>query len=371
MLVLTAIALMLWVALILAPWQAWRCRERLKPEADGTPSGSDFTVLIPARDEAAVIRESLAALAKAAPNAPIIVVDDESGDDTAAIARASGLQNLTVIAGMPPPAGWAGKLWALEQGLRQVTTDRVLLLDADIALAPGMIAALERKASAGYAIVSVLAEPCWKGIAARLLLPAFVYFFKLLYPFALANRPRGPIAAAAGGVVLVECAPLREIGGFAAWRDAIIDDCTLAKHMKQGGYATWLGLSRGALSLRRQNLNSIVGMVARSAWVQLHESVLALIAATALMVLAFWVPLAALAFAGPPRWLGIAAWAALAASYLPTLRYYRRNPLAAVLLPAAATLYLAMTWYSALRALAGTRAAWKGRRYRRPSKSGG
>lgn len=241
----------------------------------------------------------------------------------------------------------------------------MLLLDADIALAPGMIAALRRKASAGHALVSVLAEPCWRGLAARLLLPAFVYFFKLIYPFALANRAGAPVAAAAGGVVLVERAALQGIGAFAAWRDAIIDDCTLARRMKRGGYRIWLGLSHGARSLRRQNFASIAGMIARSAWVQLHESPLLLVTATALMLLAFWVPLAALTFPGLPRWFGLAAWAAFAASYLPTLAYYRRNPLAAILLPAIATAYLAATWFSALRALAGTRSAWKGRRYRK------
>ncbi|MGH8274328.1 MAG: glycosyltransferase [Gammaproteobacteria bacterium] len=369
MLILAAVALGLWVALLLVPWQPWRCRERLEPEARLSTSATDFTVLIPARNEVAVIGETLAALKRAAPTAPVVVVDDESSDGTADVAHTSGLENLQLIAGTPPPPGWAGKLWALEQGLAHVATPRVLLLDADIALAPGMIAALERKANAGHTLVSVLAEPCWRGIAARLLLPAFVYFFKLIYPFALANRVGAPIAAAAGGVMLVERAALAEIGGFAAWRDAIIDDCTLAQHMKHSGHTTWLGLSRGARSLRRQNLASIAGMIARSAWVQLHESPLILAGATGLMLLAFWVPLAALGFAGIPRWLGLAAWAALAASYLPTLLYYRRNPLAAILLPPIATAYLAMTWYSALRALTGTRSTWKGRRYRKEARA--
>ncbi|HEX5314604.1 MAG TPA: glycosyltransferase, partial [Gammaproteobacteria bacterium] len=366
MTILTAIALGLWAAVLVVPWQPWRCRERLEAEAEGAAaSETDFTVLIPARNEASVIGETLAALAAAAPGAPVIVTDDESDDGTAGIVGASGLQNLILVAGTPPPPGWAGKLWALEQGLARVHTQRVLLVDADIRLAPGMIAAVQRKADEGYALVSVLAEPCWRGLATRLLLPAFVYFFKLLYPFALANRPRGPIAAAAGGVILVEREVLASIGGFAAWHDAIIDDCALAARVKRAGQRTFLGLSRGAQSLRQQNLASIAAMVTRSAWVQLHESPLLLLAATALLVLAFWVPPAALAFAGVPRWLGVAACAALAASYLPVLLYYRRNPLAAILLPVVATAYLVLTWLSALRAATGTRSAWKGRRYRR------
>ncbi len=365
MTVAAAIALLLWLVLLLVPWQPWRCREQLEPATEGGEPDYDFTVLIPARNEAGVIAETLAAIARAAPAAPVVVVDDESEDDTATVARASGLENLRIVAGTPPPPGWAGKLWALEQGLGYVETPNVLLLDADIRLAPDMIAALQGKArEEGLALVSVLAEPCWSGLAARLLLPAFVYFFKLLYPFALANRRRGPVAAAAGGVMLVKREALRSAGGFAAWRGAIIDDCTLARALKRAGYPVWLGLSRSAASLRRQSPASIAGMVTRSAWVQLHESPLLLLAATALMVLAFWLPPAALAFNGPPRWLGLAACLALAASYLPTLVYYRRNPAAAILLPVIATAYLAMTWYSALRALAGIRSAWKGRRYR-------
>ena len=359
-----AVALGLWLALLLAPWQPWRCRERLEPDAEPAPD-TDLTVLIPARNEAGVIGTTLRALAVAAPHAAVVLVDDESDDGTAAAARAADHPNLQIVAGSPPPPGWAGKLWALEQGLGHVATPRLLLLDADIRLAPGMVGALERKADGGYALVSVLAAPHLQGFWARWLLPAFVYFFKLIYPFALANAARGPVAAAAGGVVLIERGALDAVGGFAAWRGAIIDDCTLAARVKRGGYRTWLGLSRGALSLRRQGLGSIVAMVARSAYVQLRESPLLLAATTALMVLCFWVPLTALARPGTARWLGLAAWALLAASYVPTLRYYRLNPLPALLLPVTATVYLAMTWHSALRSHAGTRSAWKGRRYRR------
>ncbi len=369
MLILAAIALGLWLVLLLMPWQPWRCRERLEPEPATSTLLPDFTVLIPARNEAAVIGETLAALRMSAPEAAVVLVDDESDDGTGAIVRTSGLRNLTVIQGTPPPPGWTGKLWALEQGLACVATPRVLLLDADIRLTPGMLAALQRKANEGHALVSVLAEPCWHGFAARLLLPAFVYFFKLLYPFALANRTQSKMAAAAGGAILIEREVLANIGGFAAWHDAIIDDCTLAARAKRAGYHCFLGLSHGAQSLRRQNLSSIAAMIARSAYVQLGESRLILVAATAVMLLAFWVPLAALVFGGVARWLGLASWGALTASYVPTLLYYRRNPAAAILLPAVATLYLVMTWHSALRAFAGIRSSWKGRRYRMRNKT--
>lgn len=365
MLILAAVALALWLAVLLAPWQPWRCRERLEPGPDTGVAFDDLTVLIPARDEASLVGATFAALVRAAPGAAVVLVDDESRDGTAAIALASGLSHLTVVRGTRPPPGWTGKLWALSQGLDRVRTRRVLLLDADIRLAPGMIAALARHADEGCALVSVLARPCLDGVAARFLLPAFVYFFKLLYPFALANRSSGRVAAAAGGVVLLEREVLERLGGFAAWRDAIIDDCALAAHVKRAGYRTYLGLTRGAVSLRKQDFASLAAMVTRSAYLQLRESPALLIATTIIMVLAFWVPLLALAFPPPIRWLGAAAWATLAASYVPTLAYYRMSLAAAAVLPLTATVFLALTWRSALRAWSGIRSTWKGRDYRR------
>ncbi|HEX7368869.1 MAG TPA: glycosyltransferase [Rhodanobacteraceae bacterium] len=367
MLILAAISLACWLALLLAPWGAWLCRERLEAAPAKAAVEPDFTILIPARNEAAMIGETLHALAVAAPDAPVVLVDDQSTDATAEIARTSGLARLTLIAGTSPPLGWTGKLWALQQGLARITTPRVLLLDADIRLAPGLPAALQRQANAGYALVSVCAEPCWRGVAARWLLPAFVYFFKLLYPFALANRAGSRVAAAAGGVVLVDRQALLDAGGFTAWRDAIIDDCTLAAHVKHAGHRCWIGLTHGAASLRRENFLDIAHMIARTAFVQLRESALLTITASLLLVLAFWIPVLALAF-GPSeiaRALGLLAWLAMLVGYLPTLMYYRRNPIAALLLPLAASFFLLATWYSAWRAIAGTRSVWKGRRYQR------
>ena len=366
MLILAAASLALWLAVLLVPWQAWRCTERLEADDADDAQASGFTVLIPARNEAAVLGETLAALRACAPLARVVVVDDQSSDVTAALARASGFDDLKVVRGTPPPAGWTGKLWALEQGLQHVTTPRVLLLDADIRLASGMPAALQRKAHEGYALVSVCAEPCWTGAAARWLLPAFVYFFKLLYPFRLANRVHSRVAAAAGGVVLVDRQALADAGGFGAWRGAIIDDCALAAHVKRTGHRCWIGLTRGATSLRRSDARDIARMIARTAFVQLRESLMLLGAATLLLVLAFWIPVLAVASgSGLACWLGAGAWLLLIACYLPTLVYYRRNPLASVLLPAAATFFLAATWFSAWRALAGTRSVWKDRRYQR------
>lgn len=367
MLILAATALACWIGVLLAPWGAWLCRERMEADAHSMVPRDDFTVLIPARNEAPVICETLRALSIAAPGAPVIVIDDQSGDDTAAIVRAGGLPNLTLVEGTAPPSGWTGKLWALQQGLERAATPRVLLLDADIRLAPGMLAPLQRKADEGCALVSLCAEPCWDGMAARWLLPAFVYFFKLLYPFALANRRGSRVAAAAGGVILVDRAALLDAGGFGAWRDAIIDDCTLAARMKRKGYRCWIGLTHGAASLRHAGLGDIARMVARTAFVQLHESLPLTLVVSALLVVVFWIPVFALAFGSgrAVQALGLLTVLAMLACYLSTLMYYRRNPLAALLLPLAATFFLLATWYSAWRAVAGTRSVWKGRRYQR------
>jgi hopene-associated glycosyltransferase HpnB len=365
LLILAGLSLALWLALLIAPWQAWRCRERLEPKPQSPPARSDFSVLIPARNEASVIAETLAALHAELPQVPVVLVDDQSDDATVKLAQASGLQNLKLVTGTAPPAGWSGKLWALQQGLAHVATPRLLLLDADIQIARGMLAALQHKADRGYALVSVLAEPCFLGAAARWLLPAFVYFFKLLYPFALANRATGRVAAAAGGVILIEREVLVSVDGFSAWRGAVIDDCALAAHVKRAGHRCYLALTRGARSRRHQSFAGIINMIARGAYVQLHESPWWLLAASAIIMLAFWIPPAALAFAGMSRWLGLAAWLALMLSYLPVLLYYRRNPLAAVGLPLTAGVFLVATWYSALRAWLGTRSVWKQRRYPR------
>lgn len=365
MLILAAIALVCWIAVLVAPGAAWLCRESLEADPDLAAEPSDLTVLIPARDEAAVIGRALAALRDAAPDVPVIVVDDGSRDGTADVARASGLGKLTVLAGTLPPPGWSGKLWALQQALDEATTPRVLLLDADIRLAPGMVGALQRRADAGFALVSVYAEPDWTGAAARWLMPAFVFFFKLIYPFALANRADSRVAAAAGGVALVDREALVGAGGFTAWRGAIIDDCTLARHLKRAGKRCWIGLTHGATSLRRADGRALAHMIARTAFVQLRQSLWLTAAATVALVVTFWIPVLALTPAAPPtaRVLGLLAFLALLASYLPTMLYYRRNPIFALLLPLAATFFLVAMWYSAWRGLAGTRSVWKGRRY--------
>ncbi len=361
----------LWVAALLAPWRAWSTRERLEPDPRAGPLTPDecaaVTVLIPARDEAGIIGRTIAAVRAQGTAIPILVVDDQSRDETAVVARTAGGDQCEVIAGDPLPAGWVGKMWALEQGRRRVRTPLVLLLDADIELCPGMLAALlARRGADGRALVSLMAQLEMASRWERLLIPAFVYFFKLLYPFRISNSRSSVVAAAAGGCVLVETAAIERIGGFGAIRGALIDDCALARAVKDAGGRTWIGLTHGAVSARRMpTLGSIWRMVVRSAFAQLRYSALLLLLCVALLLLAFWAPLAALLSHDRRVWeAGVVALAAMLATYVPILRFYRLSPLWALTLPLAGTLYLGMTVSSALQAWRGVRSQWKGRVYR-------
>jgi hopene-associated glycosyltransferase HpnB len=308
----------------------------------------------------------------------VIVVDDQSGDGTAEAARraasnvAEGLPiSLRVIEGAALPEGWAGKLWALEQGLAAVDRPFVLLLDADIELARAMLPTLLRLARARRAaLVSIMAELSCENRWERLLAPPFVFFFKLLYPFALANDPARRTAAAAGGCMLASVADLRAVGAFASIRDALIDDCALAALLKRGGRRIWIGLSRSVVSRRAYaGLGDFWRMVSRSAFTQLRYSASLLITTTAAMVVVFVVGPAALAAAAsgavetPVAVLASMAVVAMAVAYWPTVHFYRLPAIWTLTLPLAAALFLAMTWSSALGYWRGTRATWKNRRY--------
>lgn len=362
----------LWLGLLALPWRPWDTRERL--EASGETPDADLSsvvVLIPARNEAATIGRTLAFLSAQGRNLKIILIDDQSTDDTADAARDGAGINLAleIIVGTSLEPGWAGKVFALEQGRSRADRPLILLLDADIALRPGTIAALlEKKRETGAALVSLMAELSMQGLAERLLMPAFVYFFKLVYPFALSNGRTRFVAAAAGGCVLIERAVLDGIGGFGVLKGAIIDDCALARAVKRSGRRTWIGLSHAAKSIRGyQTLGTIWRMVARSAYTQLNYSPVLLGGASLMLALAFWMPLIALITfpALDAKLIGGLALLAMMASYWPTLRYYDRSPWWVLALPLIGTLYLAMTWSSAIDYWHGRRTIWKGRIYDR------
>ncbi len=340
-------------------------------DEDGLCMLTDVDVIIPARDEAAVIGRTLEALTAQGDGLRVLVVDDESQDGTAALAAAAG-PSVEVIGGCSRPDGWTGKLWALEQGRARLERPYTLLLDADIGLAPGMLRALREKLEGDrLGFVSVLARPQLGTFAERLLMPAYAFFFELMYPFRRANDPASATAAAAGGCVLIRTELLHRLDAFRRIRGELIDDCALARLVKQSGAPTWVGLSHGARSLRGSGgWRGIHDLIARHAYTQLHYSPALLVLTTAVMLLMFALPpvlaLAADTGALPATagWPALGAWAIMALCYLPTLRYYRLSEAWAVLLPLIGLAYLGMVWSSAWRYhVYGHRASWRGRTY--------
>ena len=356
--------LCIWAIIALLPWRPWSIRETLDADTGAMTGGdlSRITVLVPARNEADVINHALRGLAAQGKGLKIILIDDQSADQTVAIAHRANLTGLKIVHGQPLPESWSGKLWALEQGRTEITTELVLLLDADILLFPGALHALLQKLDHDQLdLVSLMALLNMQGYWGKLLIPAFIFFFKLLYPFGLSNSPAYRVAAAAGGCILVKKSLLDRIGAFRSLCSALIDDCALARKVKDSGGRTWIGLTHSALSLRPyHNLMCIWDMVARSAYTQLHYSLALLFLCTALMTAAFLLPLAAALFLGP---VAIATVSLMYLCYLPTLRYYGIHPLWGCLMPVIGMFYLFMTWSSAWRHLGMRETLWKRRSY--------
>ncbi len=216
-----------------------------------------------------------------------------------------------------------------------------------------------------YDLVSIMAHLRMRTFWENLLVPAFIYFFKLLYPFAIGNSKKNKFGVAAGGCILLRRDALEKIGGFGALRGALIDDCTLARKFKESGFSTWIGLSHDVVCYRGySNLGSIWNMVARSAFTQLHYSTATLLGCTVLMLSMFLAtPLGVLSHSPYLRTAALVGCGAMILTFLPTLIYYRRSPLLALALPVSGLLYLAMTWTSAFRYWRGKRAEWKDRIY--------
>jgi hopene-associated glycosyltransferase HpnB len=391
MLLLTSLACLIWLYLLLGHGRFWQSRPELPPaRPTATPA---VAIVVPARDEAPVIESTIRGLLAQDYPGPcrIILVDDGSTDGTGAIARGlagaptqaeeprpivprdaplptvlGNAPRLTVLTGAPRPAGWSGKLWAVAQGLAEAgDADLLLLTDADIHHAPGHLAALvAQQQRTGCDMVSEMVALRCRSLAERALVPAFVFFFQLLYPFSRVNDAQRATAAAAGGTILLRRQALARIGGIEAVRGKLIDDVALAAAVKRGG-PIWLGHSTMAASIRPYpGFADIWRMVARTAYVQLGFSPSKLLATTLAMALVWLLPPAAALFAhGAARWLALAAWAMLAASYFPTLRRYRRTVLWAPLLPLVAAFYMAATVGSAVNHYRGRGVAWKGRAY--------
>jgi len=365
-----------WVYLLAGHGMFWRTDQRLPPSAVPA-SWPSVVAVVPARDEAAMLPETLPTLLTQdyPGQLTVLLVDDESTDGTAGVAAAQGKRagsgRLRVLAGEPTPPGWAGKVWAMTQGLRAAgDADYILFTDADIAYAPGTLRALIRAAgSDDRVLVSQMALLRTVTLAVRLLIPAFVYFFAQLYPFRRVNRRGGRTAAAAGGCMLVRRGALEAAGGLDPISGARIDDVALAGLLKRAPAdgECWLGFSTDVVSRRQYSrLAEIWDMVARSAYTQLRYSPVLLAGTVAGMALLYLLPtaaaLAGLLLASP--WLsaaGFGAWVLMSITYLPVLRLYRLSPGWAACLPLIGALYTAMTVSSARRHRAGQGGEWKGR----------
>ena len=370
---IAAVALATWLYLLVGRGAFWLARERDDWQAPPPAVWPRVAAVVPARNEAACVGDSIGSLVRQDYPGPfhVFLVDDDSDDGTAAVARAAdgkhGKHGLTVVDGQPLPPGWTGKLWAVKQGIDAAEAaparpDYLLLTDADIVHDPDSVGRLAAYAEAnGLVLASLMAELRCTSLAERAHVPAFIFFFQMLYPFGWVNRS-GATAAAAGGCMLVRADALRQAGGIGGIRDALIDDCALAAKLKAQG-PIWLGLTHRVRSIRPYpGLDDLRRMISRSAYAQLRYSPLLLAATVIGMLLTYLVPpLMTLAGSGAARWLGAAAWALMALAFQPTLRFYRLSPLWGLALPGIALLYMLYTLDSAYQHARGRGGAWKGR----------
>ena len=364
--VLGGVVLVIWLGMLFGHGGYWRARERDTADVPPDPAAwPDVTAIVPARDEAEVIARSIGSLlAQDYPGCfRILLVDDSSSDGTADIARWLGDKRLDILSGAPLPAGWTGKLWAVSQGIAAAgEPDYLWLTDADIEHAPDTLRALVGRAEGRtLSLVSLMARLRCDTRAEHGLVPAFIYFFQMLYPFGRVNRPGG-IAAAAGGCMLVRREALEQAGGIAAIRGALVDDCAFGALIKRQG-PIWLGLTDRSRSIRPYpDLASIAAMISRSAYAQLGYSPWALAGTILGLALVFAAPpLLALFGGGPDRIMGAVAWLLMALSFQPMLHFYRRSPLWGAALPAIAGFYAWCTLLSGWQHHRGRGGMWKGR----------
>ena len=365
-----ALSTCVWVYLLAARGRFWRMTcvaTDLKPPY---PSAPDVAVVVPARNEADVIGLSIHSLLEQdyAGRLDIFVVDDHSSDGTASVARKTAAhedERLTVISAMPLPPGWTGKMWALAQGVEQAAKFHpayFLFTDADIVHAPDSITSLVERAEASKLdLVSMMALLRCSSLAERALIPAFVFFFFMLYPPEWVSNPKYGTAAAAGGDILVRADALTRIGGIAAIRNELIDDCALARKIKQNG-RVWLGLTPNTCSIRGyQTFGSVGRMISRTAFYQLRHSVWLLFATILGLAITYLAPPILAFFGGWATLWGGVAWLLMSIAFWPTLRFYSRSPLWAPLLPLIALFYIGATIHSAVRYWLGRGGEWKGR----------
>jgi hopene-associated glycosyltransferase HpnB len=368
------IALAIWSYLAIGRGGFWRLTERDGGSPPPPAAWPRVAIVIPARDEAEVIGKCLGSLLRQDYPGPcsVILVDDNSTDGTADIARRTATEcdldgRLTIVSGQPLPEGWTGKLWAVSQGMAAARArgpvDYFLLSDADIVYAPEVLRWLAAHTLAREGMLtSFMVKLRCDSAAERFLVPAFVFFFQMLYPFPWVNRRTHPVAAAAGGCILVHADTLQQLGGIETIRNALIDDCALAHKLKMKG-SIWLGLTERVVSIRSYpRWSDIAQMVSRSAYAQLGYSPIKLAGTVVSMTLTFVVPpVAVLTGSAYASYAGLAAWVLMALLFFPTVRMYGVPAWRAIALPAIAFSYLMFTLSSAWQSIRGKGGFWKGR----------
>jgi hopene-associated glycosyltransferase HpnB len=371
---LAVISLLVWVYLAAAHGSFWWISRFMARTAHAAGGPLLVAAIVPARDEADVIGLSLASLLdQRGARVHVFLIDDASSDGTAAVAlrtaeSSSKGSQLTVLRGKPLPAGWSGKLWALEQGVKAAASlhpDYLLLTDADIVHSPENLANLIATAQDGkYDLVSLMVRLHCESLTERALIPAFIFFFLMLYPPLWIADPQRKTAGAAGGCILIDPQALEKAGGIAAIRYEIIDDCALARRVKNNGGRVWLGLTAETRSIRPYGSFANIGrMISRAAFNQLHHSIMLLLLTLLGLTIAYIAPPMLLLFMHRlvPAVLGAASWLLMSLCFLPTIRLYGLNPLWSLALPVIAVFYMGATVHSALKFWMGKGGEWKGR----------
>jgi hopene-associated glycosyltransferase HpnB len=364
-----ALPLLIWLYLVCARGRFWRIKPHLAAALPPGGASKKIAVVIPARNEADVIGGTIVSLLAQdfGGTCDIFVVDDGSSDGTAEAAMAAGCGRVTVLKAPSLPAGWTGKMWALSRGVERALAgapDYLLFTDADIHHSRDSFSKLTAIADHGrFDLVSFMVKLRSETFAERALIPAFVFFFFLLYPPAWIRDEKRKTAGAAGGCVLISPAILHKAGGIQAIRSEVIDDCALARHVKRAGGRIWLGLATETVSTRSyETFAEIERMIARTAFRQLNHSMLLLAGTVAGLAITYAVPVA-LVFSGHFLYAlsGLAAWALMTVAYMPMVRFYKQSPLWGPLLPVVAAFYAAATLHSAFKYWTGRGGEWKGR----------
>jgi hopene-associated glycosyltransferase HpnB len=373
LLAIAIVSCLIWIYLAAAHGGFWWISPFIASAVSAAKNPIPVVAVVPARDEADVIARCITSLLQQhGAVVHVVLVDDSSSDGTAAVARAAAEaanlgHRLTVIPGLPLPAGWSGKLWAVQQGVEaalRFSPGFILLTDADIVHAPDNIQHLIAHAESGnYDLVSLMVKLHCQSFAERALIPAFVFFFLMLYPPSWIANPRRKIAGAAGGCILIRPDALSKAGGIAAIRHEIIDDCALAARVKRSGGRVWLRLAPDTHSVRPYTSFPTIGrMISRAAFNQLqHSTLLLLVAILGLAITYLAPPALLLSHHGVPALLGAATWLLMAMCFWPTVKFYGLNPLWTLLLPAIALFYMGATVHSAFKFWTGKGGEWKGR----------